>query len=85
MGNGQVSRYRGGKRPQKYFSEDVWPSCEYTLKKLNIDEARSQISHLGLSVLSVSLSLSLSPSLSLSLSLFLSVSISVSVSLLPYL
>lgn len=40
MGNGQVARYIGGKRPQKYFQEDIWPTCEYTLKKLNIDEAR---------------------------------------------
>mmetsp|Transcript_5083 Transcript_5083/g.7771 ORF Transcript_5083/g.7771 Transcript_5083/m.7771 type:complete len:555 (+) Transcript_5083:155-1819(+) len=40
MGNGHVTRYIGGKRPLKYFTEDLWPSSESSLRKLNIDEAR---------------------------------------------
>ena len=40
MGNGHVVRYIGGKRPQKYFEEDIWPIYSKTLKKLNIDESR---------------------------------------------
>lgn len=40
MGNGQVHRYIGGKIPQKYFSEDLWPQAEESLRKLSIDESR---------------------------------------------
>jgi hypothetical protein len=40
MGNGQVKRYIGGKVPQKYFSEDLWPEAQESLQKLSIDESR---------------------------------------------
>lgn len=40
MGNGNVRRYVGGKRPQKYFIEDLWPRCQEHLQKLGIDEKR---------------------------------------------
>ena len=29
-----VRRYKGGKRPEKYFDEDVWPKYEETFTKL---------------------------------------------------
>lgn len=41
MGNGHVSRYIGGKRPQKYFEEDLWPQSENYLRKLSFDEGRA--------------------------------------------
>lgn len=40
MGNGHVRRYIGGKRPHKYFSEDLWAECSDLLLKLNIDEGK---------------------------------------------
>lgn len=40
MGNGNVKRYIGGKRPQKYFEEELWPQSEEYLRKLSIDEGR---------------------------------------------
>lgn len=40
MGNGQTKRYIGGKRPLKYYNEDVWPVHEYNFKKLGIDQSK---------------------------------------------
>ena len=41
MGSGQTRiRYIGGKVPQKYFSEEMWPKSEEYLRKLSIDESR---------------------------------------------
>ena len=36
-----MHRYKLGKRPFKYFKEDVWPNCVTTLPKLNIDESKA--------------------------------------------
>ena len=38
MGNGAVRRYKGGKRPEKYFSEDMWPLVSDMLDKLGMNE-----------------------------------------------
>ena len=35
-----MKRYIGGKVPQKYFSEDLWPEAQESLQKLSIDESR---------------------------------------------
>ena len=40
MGNGHVRRYIGGKRPLKYFTEELWAECSDILLKLNIDEGK---------------------------------------------
>jgi Ca2+-binding EF-hand superfamily protein len=40
MGNGNVKRYIGGKRPLKYFKEDVWPTLEIFLTRLGIEEGK---------------------------------------------
>ena len=38
MGNGNVRRYIGGKRPGKYFKEDVFPKHDDVFYKLGMDE-----------------------------------------------
>ena len=37
MGNSPVKRYIGGKKPPKYFDEDVWPNVKYMFEKLGLD------------------------------------------------
>lgn len=41
MGNANAHRYIGGKRPDKYFREDVWPVQDELFSKLQLDEKRS--------------------------------------------
>jgi len=43
MGGGYSTRYIGGKSPQKYFLEDLYPTLESNLLKLDLDEERSFI------------------------------------------
>jgi Ca2+-binding EF-hand superfamily protein len=40
MGNAQVKRYIGGKKPLKYFDEDVWPVVKHTFQKLGLDQGK---------------------------------------------
>jgi Ca2+-binding EF-hand superfamily protein len=40
MGNSQVKRYIGGKRPLKYFNEDLWPDLKYMFEKLGVDQGK---------------------------------------------
>lgn len=43
MGGGYSKRYIGGKSPEKYFSEDMYPKLESSLLKLNLEEERAFI------------------------------------------
>lgn len=40
MGNAPVKRYIGGKKPLKYFKEDMWPQLRYMFEKLGLDESK---------------------------------------------
>jgi hypothetical protein len=37
MGNGAIRRYMGGKRPEKFFREDLWPTHRELCTKLGMD------------------------------------------------
>jgi hypothetical protein len=41
MGGGMSKRYIGGKSPERYFNDDLYPSLESKLLKLNLEEDRA--------------------------------------------